>query len=70
MPSTCGRRSSARWEVRTKLRGREARVVFFFEEAEMILMHGFVRKERRTPLAELQLARDRKRQWEGTSHDK
>ena len=36
----------------------------------MILMHGFVRKERRTPLAELQLARDRKRQWEGTSHDK
>jgi len=36
----------------------------------MILMHGFVRKERRTPLADLRLARDRKRQWEGASLDK
>ena len=41
-----------------------------FEGASLILTHGFVKKERRTPLAELQLARDRKRQWEGTSHDK
>ena len=58
------------WEVRTKLRDREARVIFFFDGADMILTHGFVKKERRTPLAVLRLARARKRQWEGTSRDK
>lgn len=67
---TCRSLGEGLWEVRTKLRDREILVIFFFEGASMILTHGFVKKKRRTPLAELQLARDRKRQWEGTSHDK
>lgn len=46
------------------------KVVVDANGADMILMHGFVKKERRTPLADLRLARDRKRQREGTSHDK
>ena len=30
--------------MRTKLRDREIRVIFFFEGADMILTHGFVKK--------------------------
>lgn len=66
---TCRALGEGLWEVRTKLRDREARVIFFFEGANMILTHGFVKKQRRTPPAHLRLARDRKRQWEGTSRD-
>ena len=58
------------WEVRTKLQNREARVIFFFEGADLVLTHGFVKKERRTSLADLRLARDRRRRWQGASHDK
>ena len=36
----------------------------------MVLTHGFVKKERRRLLADLRLARDRRRQWQGASHDK
>ena len=67
---TCRALGQGLWEVRTKLRDREARVIFFFEGANMILTHGFVKKVRRTPLADLRLARDRKRQWEGVLRDK
>ena len=66
---TCRSLGEGLWEVRTKLRDREARVIFFFKGADMILAHGFVKKERRTPLADLRLARNRKRQWEA-QHDK
>lgn len=69
MPS-CRPLGDGLWEVRTKLRDREARVIFFFDGASMILTHGFVKKERRTPPADLRLARDRKQQWETTSRDK
>lgn len=67
---TCRCLGEGLWEVRTKLRDREVRVIFFFEEAHLILTHSFVKKECRTPPADLRLARDRKRQWEGTSRDK
>ena len=56
------------WEVRTKLRDREVRVMFFFEGELMILTHGFVKKERQTAPRDMRLARDRKRQWEGISN--
>ena len=56
------------WEVRTKLRDRGVRVMFFFESDLMILTHGFVKKERQTPPRDMRLARDRKRQWEGISN--
>ena len=67
---TCRSLGEELWEVRTKLPDREVRVIFFFEGAHMILTHGFVKKERGTPLADLRLAQDRKRQWEGARRDK
>ena len=66
---TCRSLGEGLWEVRTKLSDREVRVVFFFDGSDMILTHGFVKKERRTPPAVLRLARDRKRQWDSV-HDK
>ena len=65
---TCRPLGQGLWEVRTKLRDREVRVMFFFEGELMILTHGFVKKERQTPPRDMRLARDRKRQWEGISN--
>lgn len=65
---TCRPLGQGLWEVRTKLRDREVRVMFFFEGELMILTHGFVKKERQTAPRDMRLARDRKRQWEGISN--
>ena len=62
---TCRSLGEGLWEVRTKLREREVRVMFFMDGPNMVLTHGFVKKDRRTPLADLRLARHRMRQWEG-----
>ena len=50
------------WEVRTKLPGRIARGFFATFEGEAVLLHGFIKKSQETPLAELRLARRRKRE--------
>ena len=47
------------WEVRTRLATRVARVLFTIEGDVMILLHGFMKKERKTPKAELDLAKRR-----------
>ena len=47
------------WEVRTRLATRLARVLFVLEGNEMILLHGFIKKERTTPKPDLDLARQR-----------
>lgn len=47
------------WEVRTRLATRLARVLFVLEGNEMILLHGFIKKARRTPMPDLDLARQR-----------
>lgn len=47
------------WEVRTRLATRIARVLFAIEGAVMVLLHGFVKKERKTPKADLDLAKQR-----------
>lgn len=45
------------WEVRSDLsQGRIGRVFFCIIEAEMILLHAFIKKAQRTPDAELKLA--------------
>ena len=45
------------WEVRTELRGnRIARVLFCAHEGDMVLLHGFIKKTRKTPQADLDLA--------------
>lgn len=46
------------WEVRSKLRNRIARVLFVTEDGAMILLHGFIKKVQKTPVQELEIAKD------------
>ena len=56
------------YEVRTNLpSNRIARVLFCIIDAEMILLHGFLKKSRQTPKSDLDLAVDRKRRLEEAS---
>lgn len=50
------------WEVRTRLDRRIARVLFVTEEGVMILLHGFIKKDQKTPKPDLDLAKDRLKQ--------
>ncbi|WP_457654149.1 type II toxin-antitoxin system RelE/ParE family toxin [Rhodocaloribacter sp.] len=47
------------WEVRVRLGDRIARVLFTIEHDVMVLLHGFIKKDRKTPRKELDLARKR-----------
>jgi phage-related protein len=49
------------WEVRSRLPGRIARVMFTSAEGRMILLHGFIKKSRKTPMEDLELAKNRLR---------
>jgi phage-related protein len=45
------------WEVRSTLtQGRIARVIFCLSEGHMVLLHGFIKKTRKTPRREIELA--------------
>ncbi len=50
---------SGLWEVRSNLVNMTARIIFVVGKGKMILLHGFVKKARTTPKAELDLARKR-----------
>jgi phage-related protein len=51
---------SGLWEVGTDLEhGRIARVFFVVDEGELVALHGFIKRTRATPPAELELARKR-----------
>ncbi len=54
------------YEVRTDLEdNRIARVLFYIDRmGRMVLLHGFMKKTRKTPDADLHLARGRKQQHE------
>lgn len=47
------------WEVRSRLPNRIARVIFTVEGNRMVLLHGFIKKSQKTPVEDLQLARQR-----------
>ncbi|MEE4276514.1 MAG: type II toxin-antitoxin system RelE/ParE family toxin [Thermoleophilia bacterium] len=47
------------WELRSRIRGGTARVMFTVEGDVMVLLHGFVKQSRRTPATELETARRR-----------
>ena len=51
------------WEVRSDLRGRIARVLFAVSEGEMILLHGFIKKTRKTSTDDIDLAKSRWKEW-------
>lgn len=47
------------WEVRSSISQGIARVLFTVEGHTMVLLHGFVKKSRKTPRAELRTAHQR-----------
>jgi len=47
------------WEVRIKLDNRIARVLFVLDGQTMVLLHGFIKKQQKTPEPDLDLAQDR-----------
>ena len=51
------------WEVRSRLANRIVRTLFIVADEEIVLLHGFVKKQQRTPAHDLDLARRRKRQY-------
>lgn len=53
------------FEVRTNLADKTiARVIFCFHDGELFALHGFIKKTKRTPPEDLQLARKRKAEVE------
>jgi len=57
------------WEIRSRLGNRIARMLFAVVGQEIVLLHGFLKKSRKTPPAELQLAKKRETQYLQT-HEK
>jgi phage-related protein len=53
------------WEVRTNLPQGIARTFFTVEGSLMILLHGIVKKSKKTPQDDLDLARKRLSLWRG-----
>jgi phage-related protein len=51
------------WEVRSRLVNRIARTLFAIVDEEIVLLHGFIKKQQKTPQDELILARKRKKQY-------
>jgi phage-related protein len=51
------------YEVRSSLRDRIARVYFAVEKAQMILLHGVIKKTQKADQADIDLARDRLKDW-------
>jgi len=56
------------WELRTRLPNRIARVLFIVSGEQIVVLHGFIKKTRKTPPQELHLAQRRKREYE-EQHD-
>lgn len=52
------------WEVRSKIPDGIARVLFTVDGQTMILLHGFIKKTRKIPLAEINTARYRLKQYQ------
>jgi phage-related protein len=45
------------WEVRSNLvDGTIGRIIFYFQDGEMVLLHGFIKKTQKTPAQDIDLA--------------
>ena len=59
----CRALGSSLWEIRTDLPTRRtARVLLCVHEEHLVALHGFIKKTRRTPEADLALARKRQKE--------
>jgi phage-related protein len=62
---TCRPLGDGLHEVRTNLANRIARVLFYVDKKErMVLLHGFVKKTQKTPQSDIDTARARKAEHE------
>lgn len=48
------------WEIRSHLEGHIARVLFTVVEGQMVLLHAFIKKSRKTPQSDLETAKARR----------
>lgn len=51
------------WELKTKYRTNEHRILFFYNGKNPILVHGFQKKTEDTPTAEIRIAERRMSEW-------
>jgi phage-related protein len=51
------------WEIRSRLPNRIAQTLFAVIDEEIVLLHGFIKKQQRTPPDELALAKKRKKEF-------
>jgi phage-related protein len=51
------------WEIRSRLPNHIARTLFAVIDEEIVLLHGFIKKQQRTPPDELTLAKKRKKEF-------
>jgi phage-related protein len=58
---------SALWEIRSALPTRTARTLFFVHQGEIVLLHGFIKKTKKTPAEDRALALQRKNAYIKTS---
>lgn len=47
------------WEIRSNLESRIARVLFVTQPKLIILVHGFIKKQQKTPKQDIKIAMDR-----------
>jgi len=60
---------SGLWEIRSKRPTRIARVLFCVQNEELLLLHGFIKKTRKTPPEDRALALKRKNAYIKSSKD-
>jgi phage-related protein len=53
------------WEIRSDISNGTARIFITIQGEIMVLLHGFVKKSKKTPLGDLSLARKRLAQLRG-----
>ncbi|MFH0771767.1 MAG: type II toxin-antitoxin system RelE/ParE family toxin [Candidatus Omnitrophota bacterium] len=51
------------WEVRSKIRNIISRILFTLSDNKVVLLHGFIKKTRKTPEDDLDLAIKRMKQY-------
>ncbi|MGC9366119.1 MAG: type II toxin-antitoxin system RelE/ParE family toxin [bacterium] len=47
------------WEVRTKIKNGIARIIFTIDVKKIILLHGFIKKTKKIPKRDLEIAKSR-----------
>jgi len=58
----CRNLGNGLWEVRSNLKNRIARVIFYVSDDTMWLLHGFIKKQQKTSKADLEIAKKRKKE--------